>query len=164
MAGRAVATRRVLIAPAWCVAAVIAWTLATTCVVPVQAAERLVPYRVVGDGIPVPLTDRPGDPRSGRVLAANSSHGNCLICHAMPIPEAPVFGDLGPPLDGIGRRLTEAQLRLRVVNAKKLNPRSVMPAYYKVDGLWRVAPKYQGQPMLSAQEVEDIVAYMLTLR
>lgn len=138
--------------------------LAATWVAPVLAAERLVAYRVVGDGIPIPLTDRPGDPRSGRVLAANSSHGNCLICHAMPIPEAPVFGDLGPPLDGVGGRLNEAQLRLRVADPKKLNPRSVMPAYYKVEGLRRVAPKYQGQPMLSAQEIEDIVAYLLTLR
>lgn len=142
----------------------IAWILATTCVLPAQATERLVPYRVVGDGIPVPLTDRPGDSRSGRVLAANSSHGNCLICHALPIQEVLVFGNMGPPLDGVGERLNGAQLRLRVVDAKKLNPRSVMPAYYKVDGLWRVAPKYQGQPILSAQEVEDIVAYLLTLR
>lgn len=131
--------------------------------VPVRPEERLVAFQIVGDGIPAPLTDRPGDAHRGRAAAANSSQGNCLICHSMPIAEAPVFGDLGPPLDGVGSRLSAAQLRLRLVDAKHINPRSIMPAYYKVDGLQRVAAKYQNRPILSAQECEDIVAYLRTL-
>lgn len=134
------------------------WTM------PSLAADALVPFLVVGDGIPAPLTGSPGDPRSGRVAAANSTQGNCAICHAMPIPEVPVFGNLGPPLDGVGGRLSEAQLRLRIVDAKRLNPQSIMPAYYRIVGLHRVAPRYQGRPMLSAQDIEDIVAYLATLR
>ena len=134
------------------------------CTMPAGAADALVPYRVVGDGIPAPLTDTPGDPRRGRVAAANSTQGKCAICHPLPIAELPVFGNLGPPLDGVGARLTEAQLRLRIVDAKRLNPQSIMPAYYHVAGLRRVAPKFQNQPMLSAQEIEDVVAYLATLK
>jgi len=137
-------------------------------VTPVQAQQvpvtPLVSYSVAGDGIAAPLTALPGDPRRGRQAAANPSLGNCLICHRAPIAEAPAFGDVGPPLDGVGSRLGEAQLRLRLVDPRRLNPDSVMPAYYKVDGLQRVAPRYAGQPMLAAQDIEDIVAWLLTLR
>lgn len=132
-----------------------------------RAAEpdgALVRYRVVGDGIPMPLTSVPGDPRQGRVVAANSDRGNCLICHRAPIAEVPVFGDVGPPLDGVGGRLDGAQLRLRLVDARKVNPATIMPAYYKVEGLYRVAPRYRGRPMLSAQEIEDVLAYLASLR
>lgn len=136
--------------------------LSTPCAA--EPTSALVRYRIVGDGIPQALTSVPGDPRRGRVAAANSDRGNCLICHRMPIPEAPVFGDLGPPLDGVASRLSEAQLRLRLVDARKIHPGSIMPAYYKVDGLHRVASKYRGEPLLSAQEIEDVLAYMVTLR
>jgi len=130
---------------------------------PARAAET-ASWRVVGDGIPVPLTSAPADPRRGRVAAVNSAQGNCAICHRLPVPEVPVFGDVGPPLEGVGSRLSEAQLRLRVVDARALNPRSIMPAYHKVEGLHRVAPPYRGRPLLSAQEIEDIVAYLGTLK
>jgi sulfur-oxidizing protein SoxX len=129
-----------------------------------EPQDALVRYRVVGDGIPVPLTSVPGDPRQGRVVLANSDRGNCLICHHAPIAEVSVFGDVGPPLDGVGARLSEAQLRLRLVDARRFNPASIMPAYYKVGGLYRVAPRYRGRPMLSAQEIEDVLAYLRSLR
>lgn len=127
------------------------------------AAQPLAPVTVVEDGIPQPLTAAPGDARRGRVIAANSDRGNCLICHALPIPEAPVFGDLGPDLRGVGSRMTAPQIRLRLVNPKRINPDTTMPAYYRTDGLYRVARAYAGQPILSAQDIEDIVAYLLTV-
>lgn len=123
----------------------------------------LVPVAVVADGIPQPLTDKPGDARRGRVIAANSDRGNCLICHALPIAEAPVFGDLGPDLRGVGSRLNAAQIRLRLVDPKRQNPDTIMPAYYRTEGLYRVARAYAGQPMLAAQDIEDIVAYLQTV-
>lgn len=136
--------------------------LSTSC--STDAPSALIRYRIVGDGVPEALTSAPGDPRRGRVTAASSDQGNCLICHHIPIPEAPVFGDVGPELAGVARRLSVAQLRLRLVDARKVNPGSIMPAYYKVDGLHRVGSKYRGGPMLNAQEIEDVVAYLGTLR
>jgi sulfur-oxidizing protein SoxX len=127
------------------------------------AEERLVEYKIVNGGIPKPLTNVPGDPRRGKAVAANAEHGNCLICHAMPIAEAPVFGDFGPPLHGVASRLSPAQLRLRIVDSRAINPSSTMPAYYKVNGLHRVQPAYRGKPILSAQEIEDLIAYLMTL-
>jgi L-cysteine S-thiosulfotransferase len=120
-------------------------------------------YRVVAGGIPTPLSSAAGDPNRGKAIVANADRGNCLICHAMPIAKVPVFGTVGPDLAGVGSRLSAAQLRLRIVNSKALNPSTSMPAYYKVDGLARVAPEFAGKPILSAQEVEDVVAYLETL-
>lgn len=131
-------------------------------IVPATAAELAVPP-IVGDGISLPLTATPGDARRGKVISANSDRGNCLTCHALPIPEAPVFGDLGPSLHGVGERLTAAQIRLRLVDLKRLNPDSVMPAYHRIEGLHRVAASYAGQPILSAQDIEDVIAYLLTV-
>lgn len=140
------------------------WLIAAVLLLAAPAsAETLVPFVVVEDGIPAPLTDRPGEARRGRVIAANSDRGNCLICHALPIAEAPVFGDLGPDLAGVGRRLTAAQLRLRLVDPKRTNPDTIMPAYYRTEGLYRVSKAYAGLPMLSAQDIEDVVAYLQTV-
>jgi sulfur-oxidizing protein SoxX len=125
---------------------------------------EVVSYLVTSDRIDVPLTDRPPDPLRGRLIAIDTNRGNCTICHAMPIPEVPAFGNVGPPLDGVGIRLTAAQLRLRLVDARRLNPDSVMPAYYRVDGLYRVGVRYEGKPLLDAQSVEDLVAYLRTLQ
>ena len=90
--------------------------------------------------------------------------GNCLLCHAMPFPAERFQGDLGPPLAGVGARLAEGQLRLRMVDSTRLNPDTIMPAYHRVDGLARVAAAFRGKPVLTAQQVEDVVAYLLTLR
>ena len=130
---------------------------------PVLAADHTpAPYRVVGDEIPASLTGAPGDPERGREIAAGRD-GNCLACHHMPIPEQQFHGDIGPDLAGIGARLSPGALRLRLVDPKRLNAETIMPAFYIVDGLERVAPYYRGRPALDAQQIEDLVAYLAGL-
>lgn len=115
------------------------------------------------DGIPAPLTQQPGDPARGRAIAANRQLGLCLLCHTGPIPEERFQGNLAPDLDGAGSRWTTAQLRLRMVDASHFNPDTIMPAYFKTDGLQRVAPQQQGKTILDAQQIEDVVAWLHTL-
>ncbi|MFO0988496.1 MAG: sulfur oxidation c-type cytochrome SoxX [Alphaproteobacteria bacterium] len=129
-----------------------------------QAEEPLRPYAVVGDGIPASLTGVPGDPGRGRAIVANRQAGLCILCHSGPFPEIRLQGDLAPDLRGAGRRWSEAQLRLRIVDARRLNPDSIMPPYYRIDGLERVAAAWRGKPILTAAQIEDVVAYLLTLR
>lgn len=125
--------------------------------------DAVVPYRVDGDAIPERLAPAPGDAERGKtVVAARDS--NCLLCHAVPGAAVRVMGNVGPPLDGVGRRLSEGQLRLRIVDSLRLNRDTLMPSYYRVDGLNRVAEAWRGKPVLTAQQVEDTVAYLLTLR
>ena len=88
----------------------------------------------------------------------------CILCHSGPFPEEKFQGDLAPSLSGSGSRWSEAQLRLRLVNASRLNPATIMPSYYRVEGLDRVAPAWRGKPIVSAEQIEDIVAYLATLR
>lgn len=128
------------------------------------AAVALAAFVVVGDGVPQPLTATPGDATRGRAIVASRQLGLCLLCHSGPIPEERFQGNLAPPLDGAGTRFGAAQLRLRVADARRLNPQSLMPAFYKADGLERVAPAFAGRPVLTAQQVEDVVAYLLTLK
>lgn len=128
------------------------------------AAFALAALVVVGDGVPQPLTSAPGDAVRGRAIVASRQLGLCLLCHSGPIPEERFQGNLAPPLDGAGTRWSAAQLRLRVADARRLDPQSLMPAFYKVDGLDRVAPAFAGRPVLTAQQVEDVVAYLLTLK
>lgn len=127
-----------------------------------QATDGLVAYRVEGDAIPTPLA-APGDATRGREIAFGRE-ANCLLCHATPDADRRPVGNLGPPLAGVGARLTEGQLRLRVVDSRRLNPETIMPSYYRVTGLERVGAPWRGKPILSAQQVEDVVAYLLTLR
>jgi sulfur-oxidizing protein SoxX len=127
-------------------------------------AEELVAYRVADYAIAEPLTSEPGDAERGRAIAINRQLGNCLSCHAMPIPEQPFHGETGPDLRGVGDRYTVAQLRLQVVDAHQINPDSMMPAFYEVGGKHRVAPQFEGKPILNAQQVEDVVAYLATLK
>jgi L-cysteine S-thiosulfotransferase len=128
------------------------------------SAQALVPFEVVGDAIPAPLTATPGDPARGRAIAASRQTGLCLLCHAAPVPEERFPGNLAPDLAGAGARWSAAQLRLRVVDARRLNPETVMPAYHRTEGLTRVAPAWRGRPMLDAQQVEDVVAWLETLK
>lgn len=116
--------------------------------------------------MPVPLTGEPGNPARGKAVAVNSDMGNCVICHHLPVPELPegAAGDIGPDLAGVGSRLTVPELRQRVVNAKAIDPDTVMPAYHVSGGLTRVQQKYVGKPILTAQQVEDLVAYLATLK
>jgi sulfur-oxidizing protein SoxX len=129
-----------------------------------QSPVGLVPYRVLNAAIPEPLTAFPGDPERGRRIVLDRDRGDCIICHAMPLPQRQFHGTLGPALDGVGSRYTAGDLRLRLVDPKAINPHTVMPAYYKVEGLYRVLDRYQGQALLTAQEIEDIIAYLLTLK
>lgn len=117
------------------------------------------------DGIPDPLPGTaPGDPERGRAVVANRQLGLCLLCHSGPIPEEPFQGNLAPGLGGAGERSTAAQLRQRIVDPARIHPATIMPAYFKADGLSRVAPQYRGKTILTAQQVEDVVAYLQTLR
>lgn len=131
---------------------------------PPSAAEPLRRLEVRGDAIPASLTGRPGDPERGREIVGDRRRGLCLLCHTGPFPDIHLQGELAPDLRGAGARLTEGQLRLRIVDMKALNPLSVMPAYYRTDGLHRVGPAWRGRPVLSAEEIEDVVAYLSTLR
>jgi sulfur-oxidizing protein SoxX len=110
-----------------------------------------------------PLTSLPGDPARGRQVARDLGKAACLICHAMPIPEEPDHGTIGPPLAGVGKRYTAGELRMRLVDSTVANPDTVMPSYYRTDGLYRVLGTFRGQTIYSAQEVEDVVAYLMTL-
>jgi L-cysteine S-thiosulfotransferase len=127
-------------------------------------AAALAAFTVVGDGIPEPLTTTPGDPARGRTIVVTRQQGLCLLCHSGPFPEERFQGNLAPSLDGAGRRWTAAQLRLRIVNARALNPQSLMPAFHATEGRERVAPAFAGKPVLDAQQVEDVVAFLLTLK
>lgn len=128
-------------------------------------AETLVSYTVVDENsIPESLTGQAGDPVKGRATAINRKKGNCLACHTMPIPEESFHGKIGPDLSGVASRYTAGEIRLRIVNPKIVNPDTFMPAYYRNDGFHRVAKKFQEKTILSAQEVEDVVAYIMTLK
>jgi sulfur-oxidizing protein SoxX len=125
--------------------------------------SRLVPYEVAGDAIPKSLTGGTGDPASGRAIVVNRRAGLCLLCHTGPFPEERLPGSLAPDLAGVGRRLSAGQLRLRIIDASRVNPNTIMPPYYRNEGLTRVAPAYAGKPILSAEQVEDVVAFLATL-
>jgi sulfur-oxidizing protein SoxX len=127
-------------------------------------APAFVSYRVDGDRIEASLTGQPGDPARGRQVVADRQVGLCLLCHAAPIPEEHFQGNIGPDLRGVGRRLSAGQIRLRLVDPARLAPETVMPPYYRVDGLNRVGQAWRGRPVLSAEQIEDVVAYLATLR
>jgi sulfur-oxidizing protein SoxX len=116
------------------------------------------------DAIDTPLTDQPGDPNRGRQIVENRSLSACTLCHAGPFPEPHLQGTIGPSLDGVGSRLNAGQIRLRLVDSRKLHPDTVMPPYYVVDGLNRTGRQWQGRPILNAQQIEDVVAFLSTLR
>jgi L-cysteine S-thiosulfotransferase len=124
----------------------------------------LVPYVIVGDSIPASLTGAKGDPVRGRAIVADRQVGMCLLCHSGPFPEDKFQGNIGPDLAGVGGRLSEGQLRLRIVDTSKIDPATIMPPFYRVDGLNRVPTAYRGKPVLTAVEIEDVVAYLTTLK
>jgi sulfur-oxidizing protein SoxX len=128
------------------------------------AEAALRPYMIVGDAIPASLTGSSGDPVRGREIVVNRQVGLCLLCHSGPFPEQKFQGTLAPDLKGAGARASEGQLRLRIVDASKIKPDTIMPPYYRVDGLERVAPAFLGKPILTAEQIEDVVAYLVTLR
>ena len=132
--------------------------------VPAFVCAQTISYKVVGDAIPASLTGVAGDAAKGRAIVANRQVGLCLLCHTGPLPEERFQGNLAPSLSGAGSRWSEGQLRLRLANSKRLNPETIMPAYYLTDGLTQVAKNLQGRPLLAAQQIEDVLAYLVTLK
>ncbi len=139
-----------------------ALTLTGSTVAPARA--ELVHFTIAGDAIPDSLTGTKGDATRGRAIVANRNVGLCLLCHSGPFPEDRFQGNIGPDLSGAGSRWSEGQLRLRIVDASKFNPDTIMPPFYRVDGLSRVPAAYRDKPVLTAVEVEDVVAYLMTLK
>jgi sulfur-oxidizing protein SoxX len=129
-----------------------------------DAGVGLRPYTIVRDAIPQSLTGANGNAERGRAIVVNRQVGLCLLCHSGPFPEEKFQGTLAPDLKGAGSRATEGQLRLRIVDASRLNADTIMPPYYRVDGLVRVAPAFQGKTVLTAEQIEDVIAYLATLK
>jgi sulfur-oxidizing protein SoxX len=117
-----------------------------------------------GDEMQVPLEGRTGDAAAGRRIVVDREVGNCLICHRVPDSEEPFQGDIGPDLSGVGTRLSAGQIRLRLVDMSRLNPATIMPPYHRTEGLNRVMARYRGRPVLDAQQIEDVVAYLQSLK
>ena len=134
------------------------------CEVSAIAFSFLVGNAFAGDSIPVSLTGARGDPARGRAIVANRQVGLCLLCHSGPFPEERFQGNLAPDLTAVGARFSEGQIRQRIVDSRKVNPQSIMPAYYKSEGLTRVAPAFRGKTVLTPEQIEDIVAYLITLK
>ena len=127
-------------------------------------AEQLLPYTVNGDAIMLPLGGVRGDARRGESLMANRQMSLCLLCHQGPFPEPHAQGTLGPDLKGIAMRLTEGQIRLRIIDMARLNPKTIMPSYYRIVDHMRIGEPWRGRPVLDAQAIEDIVAFLVTLK
>jgi len=118
---------------------------------------------IVGDGMPTPLAG-PGDVTRGRAIIIDRQKGFCLLCHSGPFPEQRFMGNLAPDLAGAGSRYNAAQLRLRIAHSARLAPDTIMPSYFATEGLTRVARPYVGKPILDGQQIEDVVAFLLTLK
>lgn len=128
-------------------------------------ADQYVSWKVKNFAIDKPLAGLKGNPQRGKQVVIAKDKGNCLACHVLPIKKEGFFGTLGPPLNGVASRLSEGQLRLRIVDEKVINPNTIMPSYYRHPKYFnRVLDKYYGKTFLTAQEVEDVVAYLLTLK
>src|SRR5215471_3273617 len=143
---------------------VVAAALSAASFYAVADADPLPHYSVIGDAIPASLTGEAGDPARGRAVVLDRRLGACLLCHTGPFPDERFQGTLAPDLSGAGSRWSAGQLRLRLVDATRLNPGTIMPPYYRVDGLTRVASAWRGKPMLTAAQIEDVVAFLSTLR
>ena len=127
-------------------------------------AQDLRPYKIENGAINLTLTGKPGDPARGRQIVLERQKGICLLCHSGPFPEERFQGDLAPSLAGVGSRMNAGEIRLRMVDGTKVNPDTIMPPYYRIEGLNRVAPNFRGKPLLNAEEIEDVIAFLLTLR
>ena len=142
---------------------------------PTPGSRRLPPKRLADalaaillgclvGAMEAPLTGQPGDPVRGRQIVENRQLSACLLCHSGPFPEERFQGNMAPDLKGAGARWSEAQLRLRMVDARTLNPATIMPPYYVVENMNRVAPAFRGKPILTAEQIEDVVAFLTTLK
>lgn len=128
-----------------------------------NAIAQIAPYRVVADEVTDPLDGIVGDAERGRLVVLDRNVGNCLICHAVPEPRERFMGDIGPDLAGVGARLGAGQIRLRLIDASRVDPSTIMPPYHRIDGLLRVGAPWRDKPVLTSRQVEDAVAYLATL-
>jgi L-cysteine S-thiosulfotransferase len=144
-----------------CLLALSLWITGGTGLAQQPAAAQ---YKIVGDAIPAPLDDLTGDASRGRQIIVTRQKGLCLLCHSGPFPEERFQGDLSPSLAGAGLRSTEGQLRLRMVDSTKVNPSSIMPAYHRVTELSRVGRNFADKPILTAQDIEDVVAFLKQMK
>lgn len=143
---------------------IIIWAFAATAAgAQTPESKPLVAYEVRGDAVSEPLGGLKGDPARGYAVVLDRRRGNCLICHDFPIEGQPFQGEIGPPMAGVASRLSEGQIRLRLIDQSRINPETIMPPYYRVEGLRNVAAEYAGRPALDAQEIEDVVAYLMSL-
>lgn len=110
--------------------------------------------------MPVALTKENGDASRGKAIFTNRDEGHCILCHAIDALEAPFQGDLGPNLSDVHKRLTPAQIRLRIVDYQRVKPGTVMPSYYRINDLYQVSEQFEGRPVLEAQDIEDLIAYL----
>jgi sulfur-oxidizing protein SoxX len=131
---------------------------AVLAILPAMASAQAVDYKVEGDGIPKSLTGKPGVAARGKALLAKRDTANCLECHTIKDKDLAGGGTKGPALDGVGAALTPAQLRLSVVDIAQVNPKAGMPSFHKADAASKAGPK------LSPQEIEDIVAFLSSLK
>lgn len=129
-----------------------------------EKSGSLVPYEVRGDRVSAPLAGLTGDPARGRSIVIDRRVGNCLICHSIGSVAEPFQGVIGPTLGGVGSRLEPGQIRLRLIDQSRLNPATIMPPYYRTHDLNDVAEAFRGRPALTAQQIEDVVAYLATLK
>ncbi len=129
------------------------------------AAEDMTNYLMTGDSINTPLDGLTGKPERGQALFRNQNKGNCLACHQLSILKDAFHGTIGPSLDQVSQRLTEAQIRLRITDMKQVNPYSIMPGFYRSPKkINRISPLYENSTILTSQEVEDIVSYLMSLK
>ena len=137
-------------------------TLAAT-----AASSAPPPLAATSDRAPAlntPLTARPGDPAAGRRIVVDRTAGTCLLCHTGPFPDPHLHGSIGPSLADAGSRLSAGQIRLRLVEPARAEPDSVMPSFRATSGLHRVGQPWRGRPILTDQQIEDVVAFLATLR
>lgn len=138
----------------------------TLCLAACSPADEglLAASDIVDDGVPTALTDVPGDPQRGESLFINRDQGHCILCHVVDNLDAEFQGNVGPDLTYVGDRLSPSQLRLRVIDYQIVRPGTLMPSYYRIHDLYQVGDDYEGETILSAQDVEDVVAYLATLQ
>jgi len=127
------------------------------------AAQAPMASGAVPEAAPLPVS-RPADPASGRKIVVERRRGFCLLCHSGPFPEERFHGDLAPSLAGTGSRWTEGQIRARLIGSTAINPETIMPPYFRKDGGNRIGPAFVGKPILTAEEIEDVTAFLTTLR
>jgi len=137
---------------------------ATTLLAGNGLANTVVAFKIEGDAVQTPLNGLVGAPGRGRRIVIDRQTGNCLICHSIRSIDEPFQGVIGPALNDVGRRLSPGQIRLRMIDQRRINPTTIMPPYYRIRGLRDVDPVYRGRPVLDAQQIEDVVAFLTTLR